>query len=285
MSGRGRGKSRGGRGNGRFGNRRNKSTQGKLTDKKKKTLSDHNYYLGSSKQASDFETTTEFIINHIKKTYTDGKDIAKALYNLEPIDTNTWKPSLQVSVITGDDEESNEQRDKENREYEMFFKQESQYSSRVTQYEDNLIKLYALLWERCSVAMKNKISNRQDFKNSIYDNPINLLKAIKEHALNYQEYKYSMSIVSDSLRNLLHTKQKENENLQEYAKRFRTAEEIFQSHLGGPMIIPKIVGEHPNFLTATDETEKEEVLDIVYQQFLAFIFMEQADQSKYGSLL
>ena len=249
MSGPGRGKGRNGRGGGPFNNRRNnKGSQGKRSERKKKTLTDYNYYLGNSKQASDYEITTEFIINHIKKTYSDGKDIAKALYDLQPINTNTWRPSLEVSLITGDDAVSNAERNAENKEYEMIFKQElSRYSSRMTQYEDNLVKSYALIWERCSTAMKNKISNRRDFRNEIYDNPINLLKAIKEHALNYQEYKYSMSIVSDALRNLLHTKQKDNENLQEYARRFRTAEEIFQSHLGGPMVLPKLIREHPQF--------------------------------------
>ena len=158
MSGQGRGKGRGSRGGGgQFNNRRNKSSQGERNDRKKKTLTDYNYYLGSLKQASDYETPTEFIINHIKKTYTDGKDIAKALYDLEPINTASWRPSLEVSIIVGDSELSEAQREAETRENEMIFKQElSHYSSRITQYEDNLVKSYALIWERCSTAMKNK---------------------------------------------------------------------------------------------------------------------------------
>ena len=36
-------------------------------DTKKQYVTDFNYYLGSAKQASDYETTTEFLINHIKK--------------------------------------------------------------------------------------------------------------------------------------------------------------------------------------------------------------------------
>ena len=56
--------------------------------------------------------------------------------------------------------------------------------------------------------MKNKISNRRDFKDKIYNDLVELLKAIKEHALNYQEYKYSMLIESDAFYNLFQTKQK-----------------------------------------------------------------------------
>ena len=64
---------------------------------KKQYVTDYNYYLGSSKQASDYETTTEFLINHIKKLYDYGNDIGSALEKLESIDTTAWKPSMQVS--------------------------------------------------------------------------------------------------------------------------------------------------------------------------------------------
>ena len=59
---------------------------------KKQFVTDFNYYLGSSKQASDYETTTEFLINHIKKLNDYGNDIGTALDKLESIDTATWKP-------------------------------------------------------------------------------------------------------------------------------------------------------------------------------------------------
>jgi hypothetical protein len=68
--------------------------------KKKKTIEDYFFYIGSSKQASDFETTSNFLINHVKKTFDRGNDIAEALRMLEPTDTNLWKPTLQFSIET-----------------------------------------------------------------------------------------------------------------------------------------------------------------------------------------
>jgi hypothetical protein len=41
------------------------------------------------------------------------------------------------------------------------------------------------------------------------------------HALNYQEYRYEMSIIADALRTMINLKQKENESLQDYTKRLR----------------------------------------------------------------
>ena len=82
----------------------------------KKSVNDYNYYLGSSKQASDYETTTEYLINHIKKVFDYGNDIGTALKLLEPINTSAWKPRMQVSIAT-----TEEDRAAENRQFQIEF--------------------------------------------------------------------------------------------------------------------------------------------------------------------
>ena len=68
-----------------------------------------------------------------------------------------------------------------NCQFEIEFKADyDAYSKRVQTYENNKIKAYALLWERCAKAMKNKIEARSDYVR-IKNDPIELLKAIKEH--------------------------------------------------------------------------------------------------------
>ena len=39
----------------------------KKTEKKKTTITDFVYHIRSSKQATNYETTTDFVINYIKK--------------------------------------------------------------------------------------------------------------------------------------------------------------------------------------------------------------------------
>ena len=89
--------------------------------------------------------------------------------------------------------------------------------------------------------MQNKLTGRQDFQTKIFNNPINLLKAIKEHSLNYQESRYEMSVILDSIRTFLNTKQKESEDLQEYTRRFKTAKDIMESYIGGPIVMTKYI--------------------------------------------
>ena len=81
--------------------------------------------------------------------------------------------------------------------------------------------------------MQNKLLAWSDYEDEIYNNPIKLLKAMKEHALNYQETRYEMSIILDAFRALWNTTQKENENLQDYTQHFKTSKDILESHLGG----------------------------------------------------
>ena len=93
MSGRFKG-NRGGRGRGGRGGQRTPAPV--KEDKKKKTIEDYYFYVGSSKQASDFETTSEFLVNHVKKTFDRGNDIAEALRRLIPVNTDAWKPNTQL---------------------------------------------------------------------------------------------------------------------------------------------------------------------------------------------
>ena len=70
-----------------------------VKDKKKKTLEDNYFYVGSSTQASDYEVTANFVINHIKKTYDYGKDIGDVLKELKVPDIKLWVTTLQGSIV------------------------------------------------------------------------------------------------------------------------------------------------------------------------------------------
>jgi hypothetical protein len=76
MSGRGKGRGGRSRSQGRFNytglaRRENQPS--------KKSITDWNYYIRSAKQASEFEATTEVLLNYIREQYKLGNDIAKAI--------------------------------------------------------------------------------------------------------------------------------------------------------------------------------------------------------------
>ena len=93
--------------------------------------------------------------------------------------------------------------------------------------------------------MQSKIEASKDF-DKIKNNPIELLKSIKQHALNYQEHRYEMSIITDALKTFINLKQRDGETLQDYTRRFKTSKDVLESHIGGPIILPKYVQSMKN---------------------------------------
>jgi len=177
------------------------------------------------------------LINHIKKTFNFGNDIGTVLETLEEFDLNQFKSSLSISLSIDEGVKT-----AEDRQFEIEFKAEfDAFTKRKQAMDLNITKAYAFLWDQCAKPLQNKIESRADFLSDIKGNPIKLLKAIKQHTLNYQESQYEMSIILDAVKNMINIKQRENETLQEYTKRFKTSLDVMESHIGGPIEFTKYI--------------------------------------------
>jgi hypothetical protein len=206
--------------------------------------------------------------------------VATALENLEPLDLEKFKPKLKKS-----NKKDVDQRDLENEAYKMEYdKRLDVHLEREKYYNMNLVKSHALIWEQCSSGMQQKIENRDDYKTKIKGNPIELLKAIKQHALNYQEHRYEMSIIDNALRTVLLAKQKDDEDLATYTKRFKTACEVLEAQIGGPIILTKFVKSMKDY-DPSDADKVKKCQETAFEQLLTFIYMNNADKKRYGSLM
>ena len=249
-------------------------------------------------------------------TFSLNQDITDALQNLEHPDTNLWEPNIKDFMSTETDKE------KKKMESEMlklkFNKKYDTYEKRLVAYNENKRKAYGVFWARCSSQMKAQIESREDFETKIEKDPVELIKAIKQHALNYKEHRYEMSIISDAMKTWLLSKQKEGEHLNDYTKRYRTAVEVFESHLGGPIILQNYVKGMEGYPTPSndsndafadavaDESDQDEqvkqeesqkdtksesqkevkkLIAKAFEQLVAYVYMDNADKKKYGQLL
>ena len=132
--------------------------------------------------------------------------------------------------------------------------------------------------------MKAKIESRKDYESVVYTKPIKLIDAIKEHALNYEESRYEMSIILDAFMAFLNCRQKDKELLQDYTRRFKVAREILHLHLGGEIVLENFVTSIPNY----DETKLDktrELTKIADEQLVSFVYLVNSDQEKYGSVI
>ena len=60
------------------------------------TVEDYFFFVGSSKQASDYEITAEFVVSPIKNTIIRGNGVSDAFQLLFKLDTNVWKPTINI---------------------------------------------------------------------------------------------------------------------------------------------------------------------------------------------
>ena len=65
--------------------------------KKKTTLAEHVCHIGSAKNASDYITVTNFLINYIEKEYIDAGDLGQALRKGVEPDWKSLRPMLEIT--------------------------------------------------------------------------------------------------------------------------------------------------------------------------------------------
>ena len=63
--------------------------------------------------------------------------------------------------------------------------------------------------------MQNNITSISDYDSLVYNNLLALLREINEHLINYQETRFEMVILSNSLRSTFISRLKDDENLQD----------------------------------------------------------------------
>ena len=99
------------------------------------------YYLDSAKQASDYQVTTAYLINHIQKTFDLPEAIRDILRNEELVDTDKWKPQLEARSNADDDN-----RAAENKMFELEYKiKYTKWLNNTEIYKTNMIKACAFL--------------------------------------------------------------------------------------------------------------------------------------------
>ena len=73
----------------------------------------------------------------------------------------------------------------ENEQYAEAYKVDyTIWKTRQGKYEENKVKAAALIWNQCNNTMKSKVQARKDYEKNIKGNPITLMQAIEQHAMN-----------------------------------------------------------------------------------------------------
>ena len=237
-------------------------------------MEDNIYTVGDARQADRYTKTTEAIANYIQRTYDHGQDVKDAIITMQQTDLKKYEPQMPKL-----------KKDQQLDELAKMLLQQDvkDYGHRKTKYADNMNKAYALIHGQCTQGMKNKLEARKDWTTiEANHNPIELLKAIKEITLNYQDSRYPIASIFTSLSTLFNMKQEEKESLTNYSWQFKNAKDIMETQ-HGKLTLEKFVENHPNLNTSG--SNKDDLTEKSYNQLIAYIFISGADSKKSGDLV
>ena len=300
------GRGRGGRGNGRSNdrtgrgrgrnNRSNNSNNNNSTNRNKNTpelalkeLGDNIYYIGDAKSADRCVKTTEAILGYLRRKLNYGDDIKWALENLQEYNFDAEKPRVPVTTVTrpvaGSTEESKEEVQQEvvlDRVEQLILETEvKKHVERTLTYRQNRNKAYEIIWNQCTKNVQSRLISRKNWKNE-KDNPIFLLQAIKEITHNIQDTKYPVATAWKAIQKFVNMKQRDDEDLADYLKRFNTAKDIMEIQYG-PLWSTKLVQARSDYDNKADKVDPIQCNE-EYTKMIAYGFIQGADSKRSGKL-
>ena len=108
-----------------------------------------------------------------------------------------------------------------------------------------------------------------------------------------------MSIILDAIQSFFQAKQKENESLHKYTRKFKSCCDIMESQIGGPIILKKIIRTMSEYVQYEEESSngsnnkemkeedklKKELIKTSSSKFNAYIYLENSDQKRFGQVM
>jgi hypothetical protein len=90
-------------------------------------------------------------------------------------------------------------------------------------------------------------------------------------------------IVTNAIRNIMYTKQRDDEDLVDYTRCFKTAKDFLEAQLGGKLKIDKMAKEDEDW-DETNATKMKECNEQANARLMALMYLENADQNKYWTV-
>jgi len=131
--------------------------------------------------------------------------------------------------------------------------------------------------------MRGHIEEHPDYASKIYNNPIEILKAIKDLMYNTIRAQSPVAVMMETILRLININQQED-SLLDYVKRFKQQCEIFVSQIG-KRFLDSFVEQLEEYRTETNATKQLELKKRAFDRWLAYLVMKGADWTKYGVIL
>src|SRR5210317_813342 len=123
-----------------------------------------------------------------------------------------------------------------------------------------------------------------NYETEIKDKPYQLLQEISSKMYDPARAKYEYASITERFKMVLNTRQQDDEDLMSYTKRFKQASDNFTAVMGNN-ILDEYVRKTDEYSNAPTTKEKGAVWKQAQAKWLTYVYMDNVDKTKYGSLM
>jgi len=234
---------------------------------------------------ASYATTKDAIEQKIQSEWKQGGyDIAKSLRDLEMIPIEDHRPERDLSKLDADKGKAEEPSGIDIRDQEEL----RRCPDRVQTLKDGMNQAYSLMFSACcSKLMQGGHEALPDFEQSIRNDPIGLLKAIKNCMVESVRAQCALISMTESLIRLVNIKMCDQEPPVEHVKLFKEHRDVMVSHLGKDLLDYHTTQTqaHKDADTVKDTAAKKKLKIRAWDQWMACLMMKGSDYPRCGSLL
>ncbi len=240
-----------------------------------------------------FDTVKKTIIAKLKENAT-MIDVAQALQDEKPIDMDAIEPQRQKSTIDifDTDNEGNlvrnlrkaDERSVEQSGFDIKYEREvAVWTNKKQDYEKGMISAYSkIMNSHTTKQIKSKVEQLANYAADIENKPIELLDALRKLAHDGSTVTYIWKTVFTSMLRLTQTKMDDDESIQDFEKRVKSAYDVFLTHVGKHWLEYALANDDA-YKQATTDQEKQQLAEVASEEMQAYIMLHGAHQLKYGS--
>ena len=269
--GAGRSNSQPGRGNGAYNNK----TNGKNGTKEKKF---HPLTRGKAPEYSfeDVKKTLIVKMSTMKMDHID--DMITSVKDMELFDIGAEEPSLEL-LAEGD----NADFERINEERRLTYSSDRKdYRARKLAFENNKRYVYGIIMKMCTEFMTDKLEREHDFETTLFNNPVELLLRIRKFMTITADTEWEFFGLWEAMTKLFNCRQKENESIANYRKRYEEAADAVEM-LTGSQLLEVFLEKTQGYGYLRNDGERIDYKERGWEQFKANGFIYNSDRAKYQS--
>ena len=131
--------------------------------------------------------------------------------------------------------------------------------------------------------MKAAIKEHLDFVIQIRDEPLKVLEVISTLMYTPVRARYPCSTLAETISSFFNLRQSQDEKLVDFIERFTQENQLVRTQLD-KRFLNVFIGNTIEYNASTDVEEQAEMKNDAFDQFMAILFLQASDQTKYGKM-